>query len=799
MSRVLDRRPLAVAGLACLVVASVGLLAVHFTPGQSVATEPSSSVAASATGGATAALNSTGTAAGSLASASAPSAASSAASASADPISNMAAALLALPEPAGAGSEDTSGDPQAADVVLIVDDDADTAGSVLDWEKVAAREFINDLRRSSIAILTTADPSGSTTSLAPPNPTLSQSLTRLKAAGSRDLVAALRRAGSILASRHDPSRKSLILLMAAGSGSASAADLAKAAGGTVGGPVTTASLGPGATGSAGTPSGPAFARLAIGRGSHEPVLFDAGPSTGFVAYQFAPSPSDIPLALDALRMQAARTELVFESKTAAWPASGPWSRPVAINEGLMSIRACATTTSSSVQLALIDPSGKRIDGSAKAGASVSRMAGRTCISVKNPTGGNWTVQVAGDAGARAWPLRAQVEAVPPDSGRSYFIARQLGKASWPVAITATYRDTIMSDGTVWFDTQVTPDECLRADFGAVGPTSSPAQTNVDGCSDQSELDTEVPTTITPGSYRIEVSVAFTLAAWNTDPSTVPAQKVERQAILSVYVPADADSDGDGLSDDFETTFGLNPHDPTDGLGDPDKDGLRTTTELTVTGTDPRARDTDGGGESDGDEVAAGKNPLDRSDDVRVASCVGGPQPWPTTRSYPPGQTLPSDPALEAALPRTMLDRPTTRVSVVGEAGLQDVYLGAMAKALELCAGKQDADVATGFAYVPNELDGWLVQAVKIRGLTGAQLEQYLLQVEPGSLDNTPPMVQTVAGKSYRIYNGHLPVYTTSDTIYLMFQLPGGDFAGPTPAHTPLDLRALFDDVVRQLP
>lgn len=87
----------------------------------------------------------------------------------------------------------------------------------------------------------------------------------------------------------------------------------------------------------------------------------------------------------------------------------------------------------------------------------------------------------------------------------------------------------------------------------------------------------------------------------------------------------------------------------------------------------------------------------------------------------------------------------------------------------------------------------------MKGATGAQLDKALFEVEPGSLDNHPPQVRTVAGKSYRIYEGDLAVCTSADAMYLIFRLQGGDSAEPTPTPTPLEVYSLFDDVARQLP
>lgn len=99
-----------------------------------------------------------------------------------------------------------------------------------------------------------------------------------------------------------------------------------------------------------------------------------------------------------------------------------------------------------------------------------------------------------------------------------------------------------------------------------------------------------------------------------------------------------DSDGDGLTDEYELSIGTDPFNPDtdgDGLGDGDEvlfygtdplnadtdwDGLSDGAEVMIYGTDPLNWDTDGGGVSDGHEVIDDMtDPLDPSDDLQVFS------------------------------------------------------------------------------------------------------------------------------------------------------------------------------------
>ena len=72
-----------------------------------------------------------------------------------------------------------------------------------------------------------------------------------------------------------------------------------------------------------------------------------------------------------------------------------------------------------------------------------------------------------------------------------------------------------------------------------------------------------------------------------------------------------DSDGDGMPDEWEVLYGLDPNNPGDALIDSDEDGLSNADEF-GRGTNPSVPDTDNDKWSDGQEIRFGTDPLDNN-------------------------------------------------------------------------------------------------------------------------------------------------------------------------------------------
>lgn len=115
----------------------------------------------------------------------------------------------------------------------------------------------------------------------------------------------------------------------------------------------------------------------------------------------------------------------------------------------------------------------------------------------------------------------------------------------------------------------------------------------------------LPTDLTPPAFG--PAVVLQAASLGLTGNSVPDGGGADDDLNGLHVSAhqfDTDLDGDGLSDGWETLFGV-----TNPAGDPDNDGLDNATEQ-ANGTNPRSPDTDGDGYSDDTELSIGTDPRD---------------------------------------------------------------------------------------------------------------------------------------------------------------------------------------------
>ncbi|MFW2405214.1 MAG: choice-of-anchor U domain-containing protein [Gammaproteobacteria bacterium] len=114
----------------------------------------------------------------------------------------------------------------------------------------------------------------------------------------------------------------------------------------------------------------------------------------------------------------------------------------------------------------------------------------------------------------------------------------------------------------------------------------------------------------PGNLAFDLDASVEVTITTTSAAVAP----EFNITLPATIVADTtDSDGDGMSNNFELLYGFNPSDPSDGSGDADGDGLSNSQEF-ANQTFPDDPDSDDDGANDGAEIGAGTDPRDSDSD-----------------------------------------------------------------------------------------------------------------------------------------------------------------------------------------
>ena len=266
---------------------------------------------------------------------------------------------------------------------------------------------------------------------------------------------------------------------------------------------------------------------------------------------------------------------------------------------------------SDFDLTLTAPSGRVIaEDSTDPDVIVTQTTNAVTIEVADPEGGTWDLEAFGRDVPSPEPVAYEVtEAGAPLFGD--LSVGSAGEAGLPLDVSFALGEPAGSivDGDIV--ARVTDPQGVERAF----PLRDNGASRDTGAND-GVYGARIWATDLDGSYVIEVSASGTTAS---------GAAIERQASATVTLTPKVDTDGDGVADEAELLFALDPADPSDGDTDHDGDGLGLSTELAV-GTDPAAWDTDGGGENDRSELDRSRDPLDAGDDGAVEGVRIGATP-----------------------------------------------------------------------------------------------------------------------------------------------------------------------------
>lgn len=231
------------------------------------------------------------------------------------------------------------------------------------------------------------------------------------------------------------------------------------------------------------------------------------------------------------------------------------------------------------------------------GVELTRFGNRTTLESSGQTG--WTYDtVAHQAVARL-----------PDDGSAWVVSFSGGGSDPAVPGWASSYSNMAVAGTFTFWNESARNMQLVADrtWVWVGDLDAAATasfkfvandswSNNWGDANQMDFDPPVAQTAEVSSANIQLT--------NLSAGVYTFRFHETSLVYSVTQAASQDSDGDGLPDDWEFAYGLNPGRVTDGALDLDLDGVSNSNEYLIGGSPVRA-DTDGDGMTDLDEWVSG--------------------------------------------------------------------------------------------------------------------------------------------------------------------------------------------------